>query len=291
MPKSFGELLRENLRDALPNKTFVIVAAGAVMVVLAVIEFGTGAPHQDPMWAEILRTIGVGLIAAVVAGIIDHTLIFKNIDARIRDSLQEASGVAADLRILGVQNARGAPFSFSTIFLEAESRETVSWLDTYCPLQDEFIRELSAALKRNVSVRMMVIDPECDTAKMRSEELKDSLNTGEAFTLSLRAFIEKMKKVAADSGGKLEIRYYGDLPCVPMYLIGKPGHPRKGFFSIFLSKATVDCSHLELRDGEWLRHMSEYFEAKWERWAPKGVEPRTPEIAAPKARRHGAKHS
>jgi hypothetical protein len=115
---------------------------------------------------------------------------------------------------------------------------------------------------------MLVIDPECDTARMRSEELKASLNTGEAFTLSLRAFIEKMKKVATESGGKLEIRYYSDLPCVPMYLIGKLNRTRQGFFSIFLSEATAHCTHLELSDGEWLRSMGTYFEAKWERWAP-----------------------
>jgi hypothetical protein len=151
------------------------------------------------------------------------------------------------------------------IFREARRGETVSWLDTYCPRQNEFIDDVIDALRRGVQVRMLIIDPSCDNAAFRNQELESTFDTGGGWTGGLDAFISKMSAVAGRGYGKFEIRYYRDLPCVPMYLVGKLPSARKGYFSIFLVRATAGCQHLELTRGEWLTDMAKYFSSKWER--------------------------
>ncbi len=251
----------------MPNPVVWLLFIGLLFILAAVFVFGEQGAHKAPATSDVLRTIGIGAIAAAVTGIIDHNLLFKSFESRISESLQEAKEMAASLRELGVQNAY-KEFPFSRIFAEAQKGETVSWLDTYCPVQNAFIDEVESAIARQVSIRMLVIKPGCSNAKSRSIELANTPDTGTAFDGSLDVFIAKMKGIADASAGMFEIRFYDDLPCVPMYLISKDNATRKGFFSIFLNKATAHCTHMELTDGEWLRHMAAYFESKWKRWAP-----------------------
>ena len=268
MPTKTRRSLAAEIRASLiPNPVLSLLMAGIVLILVAVFAYGEHGGHPSPMISDVLRTVGIGAIAAAVTGIIDHNLLFKNFESRIRESLQDARDMADGLRRLGVQNTY-KPFSFSQIFVEAQKGESVSWLDTYCPLQNEFLSEVEAALARKVSIRMLVIEPDCANAKNRSVELAETPDTGRAFDASLRAFITKMEALAKKSGGKFQVRFYEDLPCVPMYLITKGDRTRKGYFSIFLSDATAHCTHMELSDGEWLRNMAAYFDAKWERWAP-----------------------
>ncbi|HEY4362682.1 MAG TPA: hypothetical protein VGN17_17065 [Bryobacteraceae bacterium] len=268
MPKKTQRSLAAEIRATLiPNPVLSLLIVGVMLIVVAVFAYGEHGGRPSPMISDVLRTVGIGAIAAAVTGIIDHNLLFKNFESRIRESLQEARDMAEGLRRLGVQNTY-KPFFFSQIFAEAQKGESVRWLDTYCPLQNEFLSEVEAALARKVSIRMLVIQPNCANAKNRSLELADTPDTGKAFDASLRAFITKMESLADKSGGRFQIRFYEDLPCVPMYLIDKNNHTRKGFFSIFLSDATAHCTHMELSDGEWLQNMASYFDAKWERWDP-----------------------
>lgn len=243
-----------------------IIFVSIIILIFSVFVFGDRGSYSNANVAELLSTIGIGVLSAIVATVIDRSVSARDLESRITRNFREAAGVASSLIKLGVQTAH-AEFDFGRIFKEARRGETVSWLDTYCPRQNEFIDDVIDALRRGVQVRMLIVDPNCDNARFRNQELESTFDTGGGWTGGLDAFISKMSAVAGRGYGKFEIRYYRDLPCVPMYLVGKSPTARKGYFSIFLVRATAGCQHLELTRGDWLTDMARYFESKWERQA------------------------
>jgi len=245
------------------------------VLIFSVFVFGTHGAHSNSNIADLLSTIGIGILAALVTTVVDRSVSARDIESRINRNFREAAGIAASLTQLGVQGAY-RKFDFGMIFREARRGETVSWLDTYCPRQNEFVDDVINALKRGVLVRMLIIDPACENARFRNEELESTVDTGGGWTGGLDAFISKMKAIAGRGYGSFEIRYYSDLPCAPMYLVGRAPLARKAYFSIFLVRATAQCQHLELSKGEWLSDMAKYFEAKWARQA--AVPPTSAEI-------------
>jgi hypothetical protein len=245
--------------------TLIFVAV--VIIIFSVFVFGDHGSHSNANVAEVLGTIGIGVLAALVTTTVDRSVSARDLESRITRNFREAAGVAASLTNLGIQTAYDK-FDFGKIFREARKGEAVSWLDTYCPRQNEFIDDVVDALRRGVSVRMLIIDPTCDNAHFRNQELESTVDTGGGWTGGLEAFISKMKTVAERRYGGFEIRYYRDLPCVPMYLVGRAPSARKGYFSIFLVRATAGCQHVELSRGEWLSDMAKYFESKWARQSP-----------------------
>jgi hypothetical protein len=263
-----GEGRHRILRTArglvIPNTLLGLVMLSILLLILTIFVFGDRGKYPSPDLAEILRTVSIGGMAAAVTALIDRSLALRDLDERLRNSIREATGISRSLTDIGIRSAYQR-FDFSTIFHEARRGDTVSWLDTYCPRQNEFVDELSNALKRGVNVRMLIIDPACDNARFRDAELEGTIDTGGGWTGGLQVFIAKMNAIARRRQGNFEIRSYSDLPCVPMYLIGKPPAARKGYFSIFLTRATAHCAHVELRKGEWLDDMAAYFEKKWDR--------------------------
>ena len=244
-----------------------LVFVAVIVLIFAIFVFGANRARNNPEISDLLRTIGIGILAALVTTIVDRSVSARDLEARINRDFREAAGVAASLTGLGVERAY-PKFDFGTIFREARKGETVSWLDTYCPRQNEFVDDVVNALKRGVQIRMLIIDPTCANSRFRNEELESTVDTGGGWTSGLDTFISKMKAIAGRGYGSFEIRYYSDLPCVPVYLLGKAPIARKAYFSIFLVRATAGCQHLELRKGEWLSDMAKYFEAKWARQAP-----------------------
>lgn len=268
---------RVSLRTLLtPNPFLLLILVALLALILAIFVFGESGGFNSPGLAELLRTIGIGTLAAAVTILVDRNLTFRNFEVRIRESLREAEGVASALSKLGVYTAH-QHFDFRMILREARKGETVSWLDTYCPRQNEFVDDLTRALRRGVHVRMLIIDPDCDNARHRAEELAGTvIETGEDWAAGLGAFIAKMNAIAESGAGSFEIRFYKDLPCVPMYLVSRGGKPTRGYFSVFLVRATAHCTHIELHKGEWLADMGAYFEAKWSRQPdtpPEYIEP------------------
>ena len=120
---------------------------------------------------------------------------------------------------------------------------------------------------------MLIIEPDCQNAQFRDQELAGTIvETGEGWSSGLGTFVTKMKAISERFPGQFEIKFYEDLPCVPMYLIGSGAEARRGYFSVFLVEATAHCSHLVLAEGEWLRNMATYFEEKWSRQEEQGAE-------------------
>lgn len=250
----------------------ILFFAAIVSIMVAIFIFGEHGRHPDPNWEDVIRTVGVGIVAAMIASIIDRQFFVRHLGERISSDFREAAGVAKSLVGLGVYGAYPR-FEFGRIFHEAKRRETVSWLDTYCPLQDSFLDELEQAVLRGVHVRMLVIDPEPENSKFRSTEMANTNETGEVYDVGLHRFILKMTSLGRKSSGNFELRFYRDLPCVPMYLVGKASSARKGYFSLFLAQPTAKCQHLELRPGEWLNNMAVYFQEEWDRQPISSVPP------------------
>jgi hypothetical protein len=225
-----------------------------------------------------LRAVGIGVLAAGVTAIIDRHAVSRELGARIRRCFEDASEASHSLAELGIRSAHSR-LDFGHIFREAKKGETVSWLDTYCPRESEFEEELIAALDRGVHVRMLTIEPGCINALNRNAELQSTFDTGGGWETGLKAFIAKMEAVSSRGVGQFEMRFYDDLPCAPMYLIGKPSAsgkppvPRKSYFSLYLVRASAGCPHVELSNGAWLQDMAKYFDAKWARHSTAGLPP------------------
>lgn len=243
-----------------------LIFIGIIFLIFSIFVFGSNGSYNNAKVSDLLNTIGIGILAALVTTVVDRSISARDIEMRITKNFREAAGVATSLTNLGIERAQDK-MDFGLIFREARRGETVSWLDTYCPRQNEFIDDVVNALKRGVKVRMLIIDPACDNAHYRDQELESTVDTGGGWTGGLEAFISKMNSVVERGYGTFEIRYYRDLPCVPMYLVGRAPTARKGYFSIFLVRATAGCQHLELGRGEWLSDMAKYFESKWTRQA------------------------
>jgi hypothetical protein len=266
--KSFWKVLKSIIStSSLVSLIFVAI----IILIFSVFVFGDHGSHSNSNAAELLSTVGIGVLSALVATVVDRSISARNLEARITKNFREAAEIATSLTDLGIYTAH-AKFDFGQIFKEAKRGETVSWLDTYCPRQNEFIDDVVAALRRGVKVRMLIIDPDCDNSRFRNQELESTVDTGGGWVGGLEAFTSKMTAVAERGYGKFDIRYYRDLPCVPMYLVGRAPSARKAYFSIFLVRATAGCQHVELTRGDWLADMAKYFEQKWNR---------QPEIAVP----------
>lgn len=194
---------------------------------VAVFVFGQRGGYPDADIADVLRTIAVGALAAAVATVIDRQVAFRSIRADIDSSLKRATGLSDSLTSFGCVDVH-SKFDYGIPFREAKRGELVSWLDTYCPRENDFLDDLSACISRGVEVRMMVIDPGCRNAERRSRELESTSETGRGWDTGLAAFNEIMNAIAQRSGGALQIRYYRDLPGIPMYLIGREGRARRG---------------------------------------------------------------
>ncbi len=145
-------------------------------------------------------------------------------------------------------------------------------MDTYCPRYNDYWEELRHALFRGTTIRMLVIDPDCPNARYRAEEIdKDDHYPYEKFKAEIEAFtmelIRSLRDLEAVLGTpRCEIRVYGDLPCIPMYIIARDQKPVRGYSSFFLNKATAYFRHIEWGQGEdsLLKNMHRYFEMKWD---------------------------
>ncbi|MGA7050122.1 MAG: hypothetical protein WBZ37_02440 [Mycobacterium sp.] len=264
--KSDDSALRTLLSLLIPNAVVGLSFIAAVFLVLAIFVFGEHGPLANPLIADLTRTAGISSGAAMLTTILDRHYFSRDLEDRIVDRFREAADRTKTLATLGVNMAYPS-FDFGRIFLDARAGETVSWLDTYCPQENAFLDKLVNATNHGVLIRMLIIVPTCENAKFRSVELAESFDTGEVWDDGLKSFISKMKSASARSEGKFEVRFYQDLPCVPMYLVGTAPKARKGYFSLFLVRPTANAQHLELGPGEWLDDMAKYFEHKWARHA------------------------
>jgi hypothetical protein len=165
---------------------------------------------------------------------------------------------------------------FCALFDRLKAGQELLWHDTYCPHWNEMKDAIHRALDKGARLRMLIIDPACDNARFRAEELEVSgWGDFEKFKLEGSVFLSTMQRLAdkiaeLGSPAPMEVRVYRDLPGFPFYLVQEAGQPISGFSSFFLTQATgFHFVHLEWKPSECglLQLMSMHFEAKWERQA------------------------
>lgn len=156
---------------------------------------------------------------------------------------------------------------FRKLFKEAETE--VKILDTYIPTYPGFLPDLKSALEKGLKVKILVANPDGNIIALRANEI------GKAFPLTdfkngIKSFVSQICKKAntanADAQKKLEMRYYSDLPGLPMYILKNKNKPDKLYFSFFLTDASVNFLHFEVQDkGKLLKAFEKYFDEKWDR--------------------------
>jgi hypothetical protein len=191
------------IRSAItPQPLVALVFCAVVFLIFAIFVFGARGKYPDVDISDFLRTLAVGALAAAITTIIDRQVTFRHLSRSIESSLRSAAGVARSIDELGIQ-AVHKRFDYGLIFREARRGETVSWLDTYCPRQNEFVDDIIDCLQRSVHVRMLTIEPGCQNERFRNLELESTVDTGGGWDAGLAAFISKMKAISAKEGGNI----------------------------------------------------------------------------------------
>jgi len=157
---------------------------------------------------------------------------------------------------------------FTKLFKEPEKE--VKILDTYIPNYASFLPDLKSALENGLKVKILVANPDEKITELRSIEIGEAYNLSD-FKKGLESYISQICSTAnatgVDAQKNLEMRYYSDLPGLPMYILkNNKNKPDKLYFSFFLTEASVNFLHFEVQDkGELLKAFEKYFDEKWDR--------------------------
>ena len=241
---------------------FLLIGLGAYLFAVVV---GPGAPEV------VLQSIGGFLIGSVVVSYAYEYFLHEETENRTIAKLDDLLGRRVDGIFPGA-----AQYGFDGFATEAprnsfdalEAGDELLWLDTYSPDLMLFVPKLQSALERGAIVRMLMIDPRADTTRMRAEEIAEAGYNPSHFAEGATNFFDIVVNAAKEISslkGKLEIRRFSDLPCVPMYLRLRDGHPISGVTGYFLSEASFNAVHIRwsAASGGMLAGFHRYFERKW----------------------------
>lgn len=157
---------------------------------------------------------------------------------------------------------------FGTIFEEVENGGEIQILDTYIPSHPTFSPQLELALKRGVKIKILYVKPGSTIANLRSNEMGGEYLQPQ-FDNGVKAYRNQIALIAAKSElrpmiDNINLRYYEDLPCVPMYIIKNNANISKLYFSFFLCKESVNYLHFEvLKTNSLFADFERYFKQKW----------------------------
>jgi hypothetical protein len=245
---------------------------GAVAYLLA-IAVDSGA------FRAVLQGIGSFFVGTVVVAYAYQYFLHEEIEDRTVAKLDEVLERRIDRVVLDASRYGFAGFVNAAprrAFEGLGPDDELLWLDTYSPDLMLFGPQLREAIKSGARVRMLVIDPDSDTARMRAEEIVEPGYEPSQFCSSTRAFLEYLGEAARELGaepGRLEVRCYRDLPGIPMYLHVQGGKPVAGITGFLLSDPSFDMAHITWHDAKkgMLDSFCRYFEYKWER-SPRSID-------------------
>lgn len=155
-------------------------------------------------------------------------------------------------------------------FDQAESNDTLLWLDTFDPnySSPEWKTSFRNALDKGVKIKMLVMDKDSEAAEMRAREVNakwDFFDNQEHFNGYL--FDEHNEDIKS---GNLEVRSYVDLPCAPIYIWKKSNGEMRSYSSYFLTTRSADSEmpHFVFNQNEQSKGFSKmlmsYFDFKWQ---------------------------
>lgn len=159
---------------------------------------------------------------------------------------------------------------FTQFFDEVEDGSEIKILDTYIPTQATFLPSLESALKRNINIKILYVKPKSDIANLRSEELGGAYAQPH-FDNAVEVFRDQIARTAAKTEleqkiENIKLRFYEDLPCIPMYFIINKTKPKKLFYSFFLCTESVNYLHFEvLNTNSIFADFERYFDRKWKK--------------------------
>lgn len=226
---------------------------------------GSGAPMT------ILQGIGGFLIGTVVVSYAYQHFLGEETENRTVAKLDEVLALRIDDFFPGAIRYGFSGFATEappTVFSDLEADDELLWLDTYSPDLKSFLPDLCKAVRRGAHLRMLVIDPGAETAQLRAAEIVRVGYEAATFRNDTAAFSALLAEAESDlegAAGSLEVRWYSDLPCVPMYLRLRQGMAITGITGYFLSEPSFDTVHLRWSGtpNGMLPGFHGYFEQKW----------------------------
>jgi hypothetical protein len=242
---------------------FLLLGVGAYMVAA---EVGAGTARA------ILQSVGGFLIGTVVVSYAYQYYLGEETENRTVAKLDSVLEQRVDDIFPGAARYGFNGFAKEiprTVFTELGAGDELLWLDTYSPDLRLFVPQLREAVGRGAHLRMLVIDPDAQTARLRAAEIAEAGYEADSFREDTRDFLAILSKAAeelSDARGELEIRCYTDLPCVPMYLRLRDRQAITGVTGYFLSEPSFDTVHIKWSSTPTgiLAGFQRYFEHKWE---------------------------
>jgi hypothetical protein len=246
------------------STTLVFVLAG-IGCYLAAATIGEGTA------ATILQSFGSFLIGTVVIGYAYEYFLKEETENRTISKLDEVLKQRIDDIFPGAARYGFNGFATEvprTVFDDLVAGDELLWLDTYSPDLRLFLPRLCEAVRRGARLRMLVLDPKAETAKLRATEIVSAGYEPTTFCNDTLDFLAVLTHAAADlddAPGRLEVRCYSDLPCIPMYLRLRQGEATTGITGYFLSEPSFDSVHLKWSStpSGMLAGFHSYFEHKW----------------------------
>jgi hypothetical protein len=224
------------------------------------------------MLFEAIKALALATIPAILIVLYDHKVTIRRVGDEVTRQIQTAMTSMLEQFVIGSLKAGLIAFhehlDFAKLFDDLQPGDELLWLDTYCPRNAEFIEKISPALERGAKLRLLIINPKCETSKLRAQEITGEYDPS-TFAQETEVFTRRIKAVFNKANDSLreacKIRIYDDLPCMPMYIITRNGIPTRGYTGFFLSKPSAFFVHLEWvpAEGGMLEHLHYYFEQKW----------------------------
>jgi hypothetical protein len=248
------------------SATVIVVLFGA-LAYIAALAAGPGVPRV------VLQSVGGFLLGTVLVSYVYQYFIAKEAEDRFIAKLDDVLAHRVDAIFPAA--ARHGFTGFASegvarhIFDDLGVGDELLWLDTYSPDIALFSGQLRTAVRSGAHVRMLVLDPTADTARMRAEEITEPGYSPERFSTETQAFIDDLEDAMADlrdTPGKLEVRSYRSLPCVPMYLVLQDGQITTGTTGFFLTSPSFNAVHIcwTAVAAGMLGGFHAYFEHKWD---------------------------
>ena len=144
---------------------FVLLGVGSYLAAAAV---GAGTART------ILQSVGSFLIGTVVVGYAYQYFLGEETENRTVAKLDAVLGQKVDDIFPGAARYGFTGFATEvprTLFNALHNGDELLWLDTYSPDLRLFVRPLCEAVHRGAEIRMLVIDPEAETAGLRAREI------------------------------------------------------------------------------------------------------------------------
>lgn len=255
------------------------LAVGIVLLLIA-------GENPEGAVPSILREAGIVTLGTVAVSLVYDIVLrpaqIKDLQATIQDSL------IVNARDYGL--TRIGPLDFVGLFERLKPGEELWWLDTYCPDMDkDGVRDaMKRALAVGATLRMLVIDPSCEIAKARAEEIRIGGFDPVTFETGARRHLNFMNRLREElpprEAKRLSVETYVGLPCAPIYLRMRgrddaadwtSGQALEAWTSYFLRWPTYEAAHLHwgrpVEDrqpplpGLELDAFARYFGDKWKR--------------------------